>query len=177
MNEMFDSNYNYFQPYLDVDEQILWQGTPGPGKARTGQSVPILFGIAWLAFSLYWESLAVKSGQIVMILFGLPFVLIGFGIVFGGPIRQAKLKGKIAYAVTNRRLLIREGEEVRVFHPDMLPPMQIRHNKNGTSSIIFDRVYQSRGRQYSEVCTLQNLTDVMQAQNALNRMMTGHRYE
>ena len=174
MNEMFDSNYNYFQPYLDVDEQILWQGTPGPGKLKSGQSVPILFGVVWLAFSLFWESLAVKSGQIIMILFGLPFVLIGFGIVFGGPIKQAKLKGKIAYEVTDRRLLVREGESVRVFTPDMLPPMQIRHNKNGTSSIIFMSVYHSRGRQYSDVCVLCNLTDVMQAQNALNRMMTNH---
>lgn len=174
MNEMYDSNYNYFQPYLDAGEQILWQGVPGPGKLRAGQRVPILFGIAWLVFSLFWESMAVKSGQMVMILFGLPFVLIGLGIVFGGPIKQAKRKGKIAYAVTDRRLLIREGDDISVFAPDMLPPMQIRHNKNGTSSIFFTRVYHARGVQYSEVCSLQNLTNVMQAQNALSRMMTNH---
>lgn len=68
------------------------------------------------------------SGQIIMILFGLPFVLIGFAVAFGGPLKSARLKGKIFYAVTDRRLLVREGKNIKIFTADMLPPMRIRMN-------------------------------------------------
>lgn len=171
----YNEDYNFFKPFLQPNEFLLWCGTPGPGKLNAYGRVPILFSIIWLGFSLVWEFAAVASGQIIMILFGIPFVLIGFSIAFGAPLKNARLRGKVFYAVTDRRLLIREGENIKMFTADMLPPMQIRMNKNGTGTIFFEETYRSRrnGRQYNCVCSLQNLTDIAQAQSALNTMLSG----
>ncbi len=170
----YNEGYNFFKPFLQPDELLLWCGEPGPGKLNSYGRVPILFSIIWLGFSLIWEITAVVSGQIIMILFGIPFVLIGLSVAFGGPVKNAKLKGKIFYAVTDRRLLIREGKDIKIFTADMLPPMQIRMNKNGTGTIFFERTYYTRrnGNQYSCMCSLQNLPDVVQAQRALNTMLS-----
>ena len=130
---------NFYQSLMQPGELLLWHGAPGPGKLSSYGQVPILFSIIWLGFSLVWEAAAIMSGVIIMILFGLPFVLIGLSIAFGGPIRNARLKGKIFYAVTDQRLLIQEGNEVSIYTPDMLPPMQIHMNKNGTGSIFSRR--------------------------------------
>lgn len=172
-------NQNFFQSLLQPGEFVLWHGAPGPGKLNSYGHVPILFSIIWLGFSLVWEAAAVMSGVIIMILFGLPFILIGLSITFGGPIRNAKLKGKVFYAVTDQRLLIKEGNEISMFTPDMLPPMQIRMNKNGTGSIYFEETYYSHrnGNQYHCLCSLQNLTDVGRAQSALTTMLSKNKVQ
>lgn len=165
---------NFYQSMLLPGEMVLWHGKPGPGKLNSYGLVPVVFSIFWLGFSLFWEAMAIMSGVIPMILFGIPFVLIGLSITFGGPIKNARLKGRIAYAVTDQRLLVQEGNEIRVFTPEMLPPMQIRMNKNGTGSIYFAETYYSRrnGNQYHCLCPLQNLTDVGRAQSALTTMLS-----
>ena len=175
----YNEAYSYFKPFLQPDETLLWCGAPGPGKINSYGRVPIFFSIIWLGFSLTWEAIAITNGILVMVLFGLPFVLIGLSITLGAPIKNAKLKGKIFYAVTDQRLLIREGENVEIFTPDRLPPMQIRMNKNGTGSIFFeDSYYTSRnGNQYHCLCSLQNLPDVVQAQNALTTIISNDKNE
>lgn len=132
----YNEGYSFFEPFLQPNELLLWCGAPGPGRLNSYGRVPVLFSIIWLGFSLLWEVIAVMSGQMIMILFGIPFVLIGLSVAFGAPLKNAKLKGKIFYAVTDQRLLIREGENIKIFTADMLPPMQIRMNKNGTGTIF-----------------------------------------
>lgn len=171
----YSKEYYFFKPYLLPDERLLWCGAPGPGKLNAYGRVPVLFSIIWMGLSLLWEVVAILSGHIAMILFGLPFMLIGLSVAFGAPLKNAKLRGRIFYAVTDRRLLVREGENIEIFTADMLPPMQIRMNKNGTGSIFFERSYFTRrsGNQYNCMCSLQNLTDVAQAQSALSAMLSG----
>lgn len=171
----YNEGQNFFKSFLQPDEFLLWYGAPGPGRLNVSGRAPILFSVIWLGFSLFWEITAVMSGQIVMILFGLPFVLIGFAMAFGGPLKSARLKGKIFYAVTDRRLLVREGKNIKIFTADMLPPMRIRMNKNGTGTIYFENTYyiHRNGSQYNCVCSLQNLPDVAEAQSALNTMLSG----
>ncbi len=170
----YNEQYGFMQSLLQPDEILLWQGAPGPGKMKTYGKIPVFFGVIWLVFSLVMETACILSGQILAILFGLLFVLPGFLMTFGEPIRNAKLKGRIFYVVTDRRLLIQEGEEIKIFTADMLTPMQIRMNKNGTGTIYFERTYFSRKNNspYNWICALQNLPDVGQAQSALTTMLS-----
>ena len=130
---------NFYQSLMQPGELLLWHGAPGPGKLSSYGQVPILFSIIWLGFSLVWEAAAIMSGVIIMILFGLPFVLIGLSIAFGGPIRNARLKGKIFYAVTDQRLLIQEGNEISIYTPDMLPPHADPHEQERHGKHLFPR--------------------------------------
>lgn len=165
---------DFYKPLLQPGEMLLWHGSPGPGKLNTYGRVPVLFAIVWFVFVLFFEITAIRSRQMIMIIFGLPFVAAGFSMLFGPFLKKAKLKGKIFYAITNQRLFIREGNNIKIYTADMLPAMQIHVNKNGTGTIYFERMYYSRrsGNQFRCICALQNLTDVSQAQSALSIMMT-----
>ena len=171
----YNEEYNYFQSFLQPNERILWHGAPSAGKMYTYGKIPVFFGVVWLVISLVLATASFMSGNIIMILFSIPFVFIGFLMAFGEPLRKAKLRGKIFYAVTDSRLFIREGEEIKIFTADMLTPMQIRINKNGTVTIYFERTYFStkNNSSYNWICALQNLSDVRQAQIALATMLSG----
>ena len=67
--------------------------------------------------------------------------------------------------------LIRQGQDLKIFTPETLPPMQIRMNANGTGTIYFERTTYRSANSYSYVCALCNLPDVVQAQSALTTML------
>ncbi len=173
----YNEEYDYFQSFLQPDEHILWHGKPGSGKMYSYGKIPIFFGVLWLIISLVLVIAAFISTNIVMILCSVPFLLIGFLMTFGEMIRKHKNKGKIFYTITDSRLLIREGDEIKIFTADMLTPMQIHINKNGTGTIYFERTYYStkNNSPYNWICALQNLSDVSQAQSALTTMLSQKR--
>ncbi|MDX2158121.1 MAG: hypothetical protein SFW09_16595 [Hyphomicrobiaceae bacterium] len=99
-------------------EPILWTGRPSALRAFLA-SLPIwLFAIPWTAFSLGWEYMALGgwlSGKpppspthsimgIVFPLFGLPFVLIGIGMMLA-PFAAWSRARRTVHAVSNHRFL------------------------------------------------------------------------
>src|SRR5262249_39881197 len=108
-------------------EQVRWQGRPGALRTFAGASLIWLFAVPWTAFVLFWESTAVGSwlfgkstagaGQgwgLVLVLFGLPFVLIGLGMM-ALPFGALRSAHRTVHVLTNRRLLtITEGRIKRV---------------------------------------------------------------
>ncbi|MBI3910387.1 MAG: hypothetical protein HY320_05570 [Armatimonadetes bacterium] len=51
-------------------------------EGRTGRGCLLVFGLIWIAFSLFWEGMAWQTGApVFFLLFGLPFVAIGFGLL------------------------------------------------------------------------------------------------
>jgi hypothetical protein len=100
-------------------ERILWAGQPAPGVAFWSSVGIWLFAIPWLAFALVWEVLALGVffntgiGKVegpggilsyVFPLFGLPFVLIGLGMV-GKPLWKAHKAKRMVHVVTDKRLV------------------------------------------------------------------------
>jgi len=49
--------------------------------SKTGRGCLLLFGLFWTAFSVFWTIMARKGGGGLMWLFGLPFILIGVGLL------------------------------------------------------------------------------------------------
>jgi hypothetical protein len=100
-------------------ERILWAGQPSP-RAAFWAGAPIwLFAIPWLAFSLGWEAIALAAyfgtdldktpggaGLMAAIfpLFGIPFVLIGIGLV-GKPFWNAWRARRSVHVLTDKRLV------------------------------------------------------------------------
>src|SRR5688572_1960017 len=77
-------------------ERLVWVGQPHPGRASRAGIPMVLFGIPWTAFALFW--MAGASGMLFggfgnggppgfggflacFPLFGIPFVLIGIGLL------------------------------------------------------------------------------------------------
>lgn len=170
----YENNFNFLTPYIGNDEQILWKGKPGKGNIFSGRDIVMLpFSIMWLSFCLVWEYTAIKSGSsIFFMLWGLPFIGVGIYMLFGGFIRKARLKNKTYYVITNKKIIIKSGNNIELYNGKDLPPMRIKLHKNGSGTITFNEdIYITRGRVRSTYCMLENLADVVQAQRAVSRML------
>ncbi len=174
---MYDmDHYAFLNAYLQPDEYVLWQGKPGKGNVFQAADVYLtFFALIWLAFCAVWEFTAIQGGApILFILCGVLFILIGLYLLFGRVIKRLVLRKRTFYVVTNRRIIVKAGNNMQMYEKDDLPPMQIKLQKNGSGTIFFhEQMYTYRGRVRSTFCILENLPDVAQAQNAINQMMQG----
>lgn len=169
--EYYD-NYQFCRPYILPGESILWKGQPEKGNLITRRDfVMIPFGLFWLAFCVFWESLAIKSGQLFPIIWGLPFVAVGIYLVFGRFLQSAYLRDKTFYVITNKKIIIKAGQKITMHDARDLPPMEVEIHRNGNGTILFsEETYTRRGRRHHTYIMLENLKDIAQAQNAVSMM-------
>ncbi len=106
-----------------------------------------LFAVPWTAFSLFWESMAIRQflsarqpgwGGMVAVLWGVPFVVIGLGMM-GAPFwawRQAK---RSVWILTNQRLaLVTQGRRamtIRSIYPDDILQIVRTEHEDGTGTL------------------------------------------
>lgn len=165
--------YDFGRPYMVGDEYILWKGKPEKGGLFTGREIIMLpFALIWLAFSAFWELTAIFSGApLLFCLWGVPFVGIGLYLLIGRFFHMAYLRKRTFYIVTNKKIMIKRGNRIEMHDGKTLPPMDIQIHKNGNGTITFrDDVYMSGRRRYSSCFALENLADVVAAQNAIDMM-------
>ena len=133
-------------------EKVAWSAQPIPAALGRKLWPVVLFGIPFTAFAVFWIGVATwgtskaKNGLPVFRLFplfGLPFVLVGLGMLTS-PIWIRRKAGRTAYVLTNRRAIIfsagRAGQiNVRSFEPERLGDLLRTQRADGSGDIIFTR--------------------------------------
>ncbi len=104
------------QPELMSGESIYWAEIPNPRVIfHSDDWTAIPFSLVWTGFFVFWEAGALgawgKSSRpggndTFMVLWGIPFLVIGNYMVWGRFLVDAWLKRRTYYAVTNRRVLV-----------------------------------------------------------------------
>jgi hypothetical protein len=104
------------QPELLTGETFLWTGRPNPSVVfHSDDWYLVPFSLLWGGFAIFWEAgvlgywgSGAKHGtpSSFMALWGIPFVVIGQYFIWGRFLRDAWLKRRTFYAVTNRRVLV-----------------------------------------------------------------------
>jgi len=96
-----------FRQELEAGERLLWAGRPGQGIiVRPKQWPEVFFFLLWGGFAFFWEAMVILGGApLCMVLFGLPFVLVGFQMLFGRFLFDALRRRNSYYAVTDKRIL------------------------------------------------------------------------
>lgn len=158
---------------LAAGERIVWVGQPIPGRFARKSIGIVLFGIPWTAFAIFWMvgagmgtwSVPAKGEdggffQIFRLfpLFGLPFVLIGIGML-SSPYWMRRKAYRTAYVITDRRALVFDagswrGTTIRSFEPDRLNDLRRVQNNDGSGDIIFERQWRSNsdgGKQSTDI--------------------------
>lgn len=106
---------------LTKGEKLLWRGQPKTGRGLMAALPVVIFGIPWTLFSLFWMGItlgmSVIAGpvpskiplaiRIIFPIFGLPFVLIGLGML-SSPYWLRRRFSRTVYAVTDQRVIICE---------------------------------------------------------------------
>jgi hypothetical protein len=133
---------------LEPGEKVVWEGRPNPNRMMLKAMPIMLFGIPFLSFSIFWMAMAggivVAKGprlgpQTFFVLFGLPFVLVGLGMVTSPLLFRWKAT-RTAYVVTDRRAIMFEGgvrTTIRSFTPDQLGQITRNQRADGSGDIIF----------------------------------------
>lgn len=126
---------------LEAGETLEWKSMPVPHFFSGGSLGAFLFSIPWTIFCLLFlfaPFLTEVDGGIIMTLFAIPFVLIGFGLM-SSPLWTYRKCKKTIYAVTERRVILIEGgfsRTFRSFTPEQLRTVYRKEYRNGTGDII-----------------------------------------
>lgn len=136
------------------EERTLWF-THGDARDAFWRAWPIwLFAVPWTAFAVFWEAMVAGSFffggegmapagwpgvmQGVMTLFGIPFVLIGFGML-AAPFWVARKTGRTIHVLTPTRLVrVTRGStsEVQSMPLSRIVGITRRERRDGSGSLI-----------------------------------------
>lgn len=134
---------------LAPGERIEWVDTPVPRFFTPTSTAAFLFGIPWTAFALFWTGGAawgtLKNDGLgwfrLFPLFGLPFILIGLGML-SAPFWARRKALNTVYVITDRRAISFEGTRtvtVRSYMPDQLREIYRKEKNDGTGDVIIGR--------------------------------------
>jgi hypothetical protein len=136
---------------LKRDERLEWAGMPTRVWFTPAATGAFLFGIPWTAFALFWTAAAGigtwnaggDAGLFRLFpFFGLPFVLVGFGML-SSPYWAYRRACNTVYAITDRRAILFEGGRrtttVRSFKPMQLRNVHRRQKNDGSGDVLFSR--------------------------------------
>lgn len=128
------------RPYLREGERVLWTGTPYEKECFRPPLFGVIFLLFWLGFAVVWTVMAFLMGGAFGI-FGIPFVLVGTGMLWyltAGIVRRGRF---MLYAVTDTRALIlhenRNGVSCEEYFFSKLSGVNLRSVRNGSGTIDF----------------------------------------
>lgn len=126
---------------LRPSETLLWLDQPNAGRMARGSIGAVLFAIPWTAFSIFWMW-AASHGSLLFALFGVPFVLIGLGMLTS-PIWVRRAAKMTAYALTDKRAIIITQKfrslNVTSYTPEQLQSMEREQRADDSGSLVFER--------------------------------------
>jgi hypothetical protein len=136
------------------EESIQWIDQPIPIFFSPGATGLFLFGTVWTAFSIFWVCGAagigdmeqginlnvIQLGQLALAAFGIPFVLIGFGLL-SAPWWMYRFAKRTVYAITNHRAIIVQGGfsglTVTSYYPNDIVYISRNQRAKGRGDILF----------------------------------------
>lgn len=172
---------------LQAEESVEWQGMPVPRFFTAKSLAMFLFAIPWTAFAIFWICGAAGfklpdlsegfSPLMLFPLFGVPFVLVGLGML-ASPLLSYLKDQKTLYAITNKRVIIISGGktvEIKSFKPEQITEVTRRERKDLGDLVIGQKFWQDsdRGRKSEEI-GLFNIMNVLEANKALQKLLESH---
>jgi len=138
------------QPELASGESVLWAGQPNPRVMFHKDDIfAIPFSFLWGGFAIFWEAgvtgywgngTRTHSAPLFMVLWGIPFVLVGQYFIWGRFFHAAWLKKRTHYAVTDRRVIVVQdgwSRQMRSAFLDTLPTISREGPRDGPGTLRF----------------------------------------
>lgn len=163
-------------------ERLLWADRPVSLRPHAMQHIVTgLFGIPFLAFALFWTAMA--SGMLLgpsggtgtafdylFPMFGLPFILVGIGLVLSPFWGMWKGRQSI-YALSDQRVIVLQGGRSRSVQSWSLEDIAeiTRKERDGSGDVIFSRswVPNTKGGGYWRMHGFLGVDDAASVEHAL----------
>jgi hypothetical protein len=169
---------------LHSGESIRWIGQPVPRFFTASAIGSLLFGIPWTSFALFWMYGAsgfrlpnLRTGlqpQHFFALFGLPFVLVGFGML-SSPLWTWQAARDTVYLVTDERVITIQGGKattIKSYLPEKLDGIYRNERNDGTGDVIIEirRWKDSDGDQRQEEIGFIGIRNPREVENILKQL-------
>ena len=167
---------------LESGERIAWMEQPIPRYFTAMSTGAFLFAIPWTAFALFWICGASgfklpdfsKGGFSFFPLFGVPFVLIGLGML-SSPWWAHRKALKTVYVITDRCAIAIDGgwtTTIRSYPPERLQNVCRKEKRDGTGDVILaERVWSgAEGRQQMQDLGFLNISDPKTVEQMLKKL-------
>ena len=123
-------------------EAVVWTGAAPTGlRLRPSDALMIPFSLLWGGFAIFWESSVVgMHGPPFMMIWGVPFVLIGLYMIVGRFFVDAYFRARTTYTVTDRAAYVaRIGlfPSVRRYAGSALDSIEFQPKADGSGTIRF----------------------------------------
>ena len=172
------------QSELQSGESLYWTGTADPRRLALTALPASIFGIPFAGFALFWvtqayhatsamsksSNNAFTNGFKLFPLFGLPFLLVGFGIILA-PLWAFLKGGNTVYAVTSQRVMVITGggnRSVNSYTPADIVSVEHRERPDGSGDILIvtNAITRANNNLVSPVkvalCGISNVKEVVQ---------------
>jgi len=167
---------------LQTGERVLWMEQPIPRYFTAMSTGAFLFAIPWTAFAIFWIGRASgfklpdfgKGGFSFFPLFGVPFVLIGLGML-SSPLWSYRKAFKTVYVITDRRAITFDAgwtTTIRSYPPDRLQNIHRKEKRDATGDVVFgQRVWSGSegGRQAQDLGFL-NIREPKKVEQMLGKL-------
>jgi hypothetical protein len=150
MSQINPDSLRAVQPELTSGETVLWAGQPSNSVLFHKEDVLLVpFSLLWGGFAIFWELGAsgfwdknprLEGPSLFMMLWGIPFVLIGQYLIWGRFVLAAWKKKRTHYALTNRRVMVvQDGwkRQMASAYIDTLPTLVKEGSSKGTGTLRF----------------------------------------
>jgi hypothetical protein len=156
-------------------ETIRWVGQPDPRRTVTASMLLWGFAVPWTAFAVYWMWGASQSKDPIFPLFGLPFVLVGPGMLLS-PLWNFWKAQRTVYALTPKRLAIVDyfpRLKLRSIFPGQIVTMERiqRRDGSGDLTMVLGVFKDSEGSRSEKQETLYGIPDVREVENLIRELM------
>ncbi len=148
MNQTYDIQQIVSQELSGSGESVVWSGQPNPTRFAM-QRLPIfIFSIPWTAFAVFWVYAASgfqfppdfsNGGFAFFPLFGVPFVLVGLGLMLS-PVYAYINAFKTIYIVTDKSIrILKNGgtKKVEIYTASDIEKIERKEKSDGSGNIIF----------------------------------------
>ena len=120
---------------LEPGERVLWTGFPLRDRLRRRALASLVFPLLWNAFVFLLICGASRQGGTVW-LCAVPFLAMGFPL-FTAPLDAWRAVGTTFYAVTDRRALVFDGDDVLSYRSATLRAVRCSERADGSGDLVF----------------------------------------
>ena len=130
---------------LDRGERVIWSGQPRQGVTLRGSDAfAIPFSLFWTSFVIFWEwnVTHAPNASAFMVIWGIPFVLVGLHLLIGRFFVDAAARRRTFYALTSERILIISGlwnRNIKSLSLRGLEQVELSTRASGEGTITFGR--------------------------------------
>ena len=169
---------------LHARENVIWSAQPGLRRFVVQGLALAAFGAVWTALILlgiwqfigFWGGGPVVPFDIATLVLGIPFLLIGLGLL-SAPYWMVLKARHTAYALTDRRVLVVERvlgwKTARSYGPAQLTHVLRREKSSGAGDLILQEIMgrDSEGSARTEEIGLWGLTNVREIETLIKDTM------